>query len=436
MTSLREYLKFAAEKFFSWVWRLAILALPWQTRVFQEGPTIAGSPWEEGRISLYGSEILMLVTIVTAMFLFAQEKQAGEPWLKWRDRWGVKVLSLCVVVGTFLTTASLRSTAEWWIEVSILVTFFWVLVKRVSLRDLSSWVVLSLIPHVVLGISQAISQHVSGSSLLGIAVQNPQVPGVSVIEVGKTRWLRSYGGFPHPNLFGGWLVLGMALVYQSLQETLYSRKQKIFSFLYLLLFSCALVLSYSRSAWVALALLWIIALGRLLFQKSPAHKKTLMIALGVVLVGILGTVCIRPGLVFSRTQAETRLEQKSLVEREEGINNALRILRTHPLFGAGLGANGWVLSRLNAEEGVPAVIPIPPHTVPVLAVAELGIVGSFLFLWIVGRYFSPKRVLFGLVPFAPLLVFDHYLWSYWGGKGACVLIVLFFCTKRASSRVE
>ena len=74
MASLREKITSVVARAFPWTWRLAVLALPWQTRWFQEGPRIAGYPWEEGRISIYASQLLMLLVVVAHEFLRSKDE--------------------------------------------------------------------------------------------------------------------------------------------------------------------------------------------------------------------------------------------------------------------------------------------------------------------------------------------------------------------------
>lgn len=411
---------------FPWMWKLAVLALPWQTRWFQEGPWIAGYPWEQGRISVYASWIPTLLVIgIDAVLGRAETKtHTREALVRW------------VGVGLFLiwalvTTSALRSTIQWVIEIAVLLLFFRTLFARVSVREFLRWSIFSLIPHALLGIWQAIDQRVIGHTLLGIASQQPITPGVAVIETGGIRWLRSYGGFSHPNIFGGWLVFGILSILAIAKEQI-ERRKKMMGLALLALFSVALVLSYSRSAWIALcigSLVWfVVAPSALPTVERTRRFKRMLPSILIVLVSVGAAVMARPSLVFSRAQVTTRLEQKSLSERARGIENAFRIFRERPFAGSGLGANAWLLGRLDQAEGRPSSIPITPHNVPLLALAELGAVG--LLLGAIGGFFSlrsrrkgPETTIFtrlrGATPLLfllPLLMLDHYLWSYWSGK--------------------
>ena len=110
---------------------------------------------------------------------------------------------------SFVFTASRVATAQWWIHFFLLTVFAWTLIRaRVSSRTVATWFVISLLPHAFLGIWQYASQEIVAMTWFGIAAQDPSVAGVSVVEAGPMRVLRAYGGFPHPNIFGGWLAMG------------------------------------------------------------------------------------------------------------------------------------------------------------------------------------------------------------------------------------
>ncbi len=432
MASLRERLERWSAQFFPWAWRLAVLVLPWQTRWFQEGPTIAGYPWEQGRISIYASWFLLLFVAVLDLVL---RKKEHRPAIK--STW-ICGLTALFVAFTFITTASLRSTFEWWLEVVVLILFVRAVFSRVTLRDFSWWFALSLVPHALLGLWQSIDQSVVGYSLLGMASQDPRTPGVAVIEVIGVRWLRAYGGFPHPNIFGGWLVIGIISLVMLLKERMIKIWQKYVIFAFVTLFSLALACTYSRSAWIALVVGCItMGISCIGFSKESFQRnwKRLALAFVLILVSFGSVFFLRPNLVMSRAQTTTRLEQKSVSERKQGIENALRILRERPLTGSGLGASALVVQRLDRAEQKPAIIPVPPHMVPLLGVAELGLVGTGILMAILLLSAKLFKLRFQQLAFSekianlalcftlvPILVLDHYLWSYWSGK---ILFLLF-----------
>ncbi len=437
MTLLRERWQQLSMRLFPWAWRLAVLALPWQTRWFQEGPRLASYPWEQARLSVYGVEILMLLTVFLGMGI---ENTASK-----KRNYYLLGAFFCAALFTFLTTSSLRATTEWWIELMVLFVFVSTLLKRVSLREFTPWFVVSLLPHALLGIEQAAHQRVIGSSLLGIAPQLPVTRGVAVIEADGLRWLRAYGGLPHPNIFGGWLLTTIVFIYQTLRIQVLRSWEKRFYYFVLPLYSIVLVLTYSRSAWVGLAL-FLVGAVFVLFRKTGSRRQQL-VALGLIAISCFGTILFRPQLVFTRVQTEARLEQVSLSERAQGLKNGVRVLQEHPLIGSGLGASSLVIAQLDAQVDRRAMIPIPPHFIPLLVVAELGILGSGLCILLTyGLFRTHTQILWTRkectflhlsLPLAlfPLVVLDHYTWSYWSGK-MLLAVCLFALLKREEKGTE
>ena len=73
---------------------------------------------------------------------------------------------------------------------------------------------LGMLFHSVLGISQWIQQYSPEISILGVSQYEAWRPGVSVLKTEMGRWLRVYGGMPHPNILGGIsAVVFLALIF-------------------------------------------------------------------------------------------------------------------------------------------------------------------------------------------------------------------------------
>lgn len=433
MESLLNQIQRVAALIFPIVWRLAILSLPWQTRWFQEGLGIAGYPWEEGRISIYVSSILIVLTLVCSFLIRTEERTS------WKNRTKKGLPWLLLVTMSLLTTRSIGASVEWWIEVALLVSFFVILAKHLTFNQVLPWIIGSLVPHAILGLIQTVQQTVIGSSWFGIASQNPASLGVAVIELGPIRWLRAYGGFPHPNIFGGWLAVAVLLIVLRFQQSeIILRWQKVLYYLSLPLFSFALGFSYSRSGFLGL----LGGLGMLVCESLWRNRKKQLIQLSLVkplLLIVLSFACaffLHPELVLTRTETTGRLEQKSISERAVGFENGLRVLKDSPFFGSGPGANALVIASLDRREGRPTTIPISPHFVPLLGFAEFGLVGTAgllslswlalrdrVILWNKRSGLSKKYAVSLCVLMLPLLCLDHYLWSYWSGKALLAIVV-------------
>jgi len=409
-----------------WLWRLAILSLPWQTRLFFEGPSLAGYPWEQGRISVYASMCLMLTYSLFVVF-----KKHKRSLIKLRPEMFIGFLLLLVVS---LLTMNTRATFMWILQVIVIVVFFMSLARDYLVRKdtLITWFCLSMIPHALLGIAQFLDQRVIASTFLGIAEQLPKTLGVSVIETGGERVLRAYGGFPHPNIFGGWLAFSTA------GALFCGLKKKGVSFytwmIGVMLFTTALFLSFSRSAW--LAAIWLVGIiaGGLFFKGGNAelkHRVVQAISAMVICTALLGIW--QSPLLTTRTHIGARLEAKSFEERGFAMQLAEKTIAKHWLVGTGEGAYLYALVTTHIWDASYPGPPIPPHNAFVLLFAELGALGTAgLLLLGIGimkqitkrRDWMHGRSLIFFVPIGLLGIFDYYLWSFWSGQILCAIVIM------------
>ncbi len=392
--------------FFSWAWRLAIFVLPWQTRWFH---AVAGAvPSEIQEWSVWASWIPILCAIVLGFW--STKKRPSPPFL----------LSLCLfILLTFAATFDVRATAQWWIQILLLAAFGWTLfVMDVSWRDVATWCVISLVPHVALGMWQYASQEIVAIKWFGIASQLPQNLGVSVIEAGPFRTLRAYGGFPHPNIFGGWLAIGCLLALVLARDALTKTRAVLWTIASSAI-AVTLFLTFSRGAWIA-ATVGVVCIT-IRSRRSQFFR--------VALVSSLVAVCIigfsQQELFFSRLSSTGRLEQKSIETRLESFRFGWQLVRQLPFFGTGPNAELQGRGKLFANEQE------SPHNVFLLALVDVGIIGVLFFGWCIWRIVRKAATsdrLFWFVPLSILGLFDHFLWSYWSGQALVTLTILFLLT--------
>ncbi|MBP9747875.1 O-antigen ligase family protein [Patescibacteria group bacterium] len=381
-------------------WRLSLIVLPWQIRFFTEA-LIDGKPWEQGRLSLYASMLLMVAVIALEGSVL-------------RDRRFWRVAGMLLA----LTIPSLFLVTSWqWALWSALLIAWGIAMRRVApWREREAWVLGSLALSACVGLLQVAMQYIPPITLLGMAEQIPATSGVSVIETGVERWLRAYGPFPHPNIFGGWMAVGLILAVRRWMDG--SRAWWLSAFT--VLFTLALYGSFSRSAWLAVlvGLGWLfVTMWRRLVDWRSARPYLLI---GCVVVG---AVWLRPELLFTRLAPSTRLETWSVNERIASLEQGIEVVRAHPL-GTGPFAYRLGLERVCVDRS--CVTKEPPHNVFLLMLAELGWVRlSFVLLGCVflllrggiSRHTLP--LVFALTVIALL---DHYLWSAWSGMGLIALV--------------
>lgn len=390
---------------------MAILLLPWQTRWFLDA-TWAGWPWEMGRFSVYASWIPMLVAIVAGWR--SAERRPMVPW-----SWIAPVVAF-IFLTLFATdgeSAPLRAWSVWWVQVAMLVVFAATLVRHVFRERFVMWFVVSLWPQALLAFSQAATNAVVGSKWIGVASQEAARSGVAVVDAGG-RFLRAYGGFPHPNIFGAWMAAGAIVALDGASRAHRKRDErwKLWA-LSSAAFSIAVAFSVSRAAWIGLCLG---ILGWIAIRMRGVEKRRALLIASVPLFAFCVAAASRPALFRARAAVQGRIEARSVGERVDSYRTALRLWRERPLVGAGINAD---ILRAVPDRPQPAP-PQPIHDLPLLWLAQLGILGCAL-LAAIGWRLSRSLDLRTAAPFGlallPSALFDHFLWTLWAGQALVVV---------------
>ncbi len=434
---------------FSFFWRLTILILPLQTRWFSEA-SLAGWAFEQGRLSFYISWIPLIATVVLGLFMpktdLPKKLRVNLFWL----------IALTCAISIVSTPLDIRAASMWWVQILLLLSFFVTLLRAdIKLVSILSWFIVSLIPHAFFAIYQALFQHVPGWSWIGVATQDPKNLGVSVVQTGDFRFLRAYGGFPHPNILGGFMAFGILIsgwLFLRLDE-LRSKWIELSILAAIPLFTVALFYSFSRSAWLALAMGLIILLIFVVFNRT--HQKLDPIKIAIFSIAVIASFItfafINQDYFLSRvgiSPEPARLEQQSTSARTDSLTNGIRVFQSHPIFGTGPNSELPALALQNAtlfsKEGHPANAGLgdssplePPHNVFILILANFGIAGSLiifgflLFLlrqilnhWKLGDPNHRGLLLAALVSWLVISLFDHYLYTLWSGQ--LLSIITFF----------
>ncbi|MDO8617783.1 MAG: O-antigen ligase family protein [Candidatus Uhrbacteria bacterium] len=429
-----------------WLWRLAIFLLPWQIRWFSVTPIIGGYPWEQGRLSLYVSWVVIVIFVIFVILAKAgiqsdrpsvdrMDPRVSAPLRTRMTR--LMLFAIACLVFPSLFSVFPRATFQWWLEIFMLSGFVWALVRlKISARSLATWFIISLIPHVLLAFHQYATQMVIGSTWLGMAIQNPLTSGVSVILHNGDRILRVYGGFPHPNIFGGWLAVALPFIVWLTVQTK-RRAEKIVWMIVGAAFTIALVLTFSRAAWLAgfVGLLFTSIFchscgGRNpsdgspgLAATRPRMTKQFLLSFTIIFLAASLTAFFEREYIFVRLDANQGLEQKSINERQSSFQQGWSLFLQHPLIGVGPGATAYAMQSQ-----------IIPHFVPLLILDEVGLVGVIGLIILIfqipllakERLGEVWAMVWYVAPLLLLSLLDHYPWSLWSGRTLVALVVAFF----------
>lgn len=209
-------------------------------------------------------------------------------------------------------------------------------------------------------------------------------PSLSCIE-----FLRPYATFSHPNVLAGFLAF---YIFLALQQ----RKM-----LLMILPALTLLLTFSRSAWLALAIV-------LFFTFKPVNHLAIKISLFIILFVI--TLSPLPFLNHESIDVRIALNQSSLA-----------IIKNFPLLGVGVK---------NFLVALPSFLPSrtiyflqPVHSIYLLLLSEIGLIGILGLLFIFKKYVSLLNSYLLLLLFLGL--FDHYLLTLQQGQ-LLLLVALAF----------
>lgn len=280
------------------------------------------------------------------------------------------------------------------------------------------------------GVAQALAQHDLGLQWLGEYELDPAWSGVSIVWGEGARSLRAYGLSDHPNILGGLLAFSLILL-ASWFLARNAKNRSVATGLFAL-GSVALLLTFSRSAWLALAAGFTLAAGLLVWtRQKEALRRGAGLTLAALIVAapfILGNaaylgVRLNAGGSFEAIESETR----SLSERGVLNTYANQIFAAEALTGVGLGTFPLALRQVQPMLTFDYQ---PPHLVMLEAAAETGLFGALFFmLAALGPWFMMwlrrTRLTFGLeligacaLLLAVTLVgfFDYYPWLLAPGR--------------------
>jgi len=345
---------------------------------------LGGVGWAIGNVGVYASECLALIYL-------------GLSYQRLRSNSAARILSvlaLALFLMTFLVSPTLLSMA---FTMRLVAGIFLVLALSQETFELGEIWVLSLAIPAIVALIALVSGQAESDSMLGIALHNPTDHGTAVIEYLRNgeliRQWRSYATFPHPNIFGGFLVVWFMVVALT--------RSRVSIFL-LALSGFLLASTFSREAILAA-----VVFSAIYFFQRPQLSKLIAFWSGLTL-GLLNWL---PAYGARMGLTPSRLEEASLTGRLSGFENARMILVKHPWFGVGLMQTAPALAVL-ANNGQPFWAYEIPHLVPLLLLTELGLLGTFVLVVAVTILLKRAwcRELWPLCAgLVVLALFDHFL---------------------------
>ncbi|RIK32694.1 MAG: hypothetical protein DCC56_02440 [Anaerolineae bacterium] len=342
---------------------------------------------------LFIPDVAMLITLIAWGFSRRRDSSPFRlgPALIWIPLAGLTASSLISAVSSVDASLSLYHA----LRLCLLFLFYLYIVNaRISLFAVSVAAALQGLLQAAVAIPQSILQRSVGLHSLGEYLLDPAWSGVSVISDGTTRFLRAYGLSDHPNILGGCLAFSMIVLL-----TLYLRSERknslILGFAFLLL-SLALVMTFSRSAWLA----FLAGAGFIVLfdakTRGWASVKSALPLFACALLVTLPFVVTNANYFGARFNAgnsfeAVRTERGAVKERIFLIEAANHVFSKHALTGVGMSASPLALK--NEIPQLPETFNYqPPHFTLLTVALETGMFGAiFYFLLLILPWIAFSR---------------------------------------------
>jgi len=246
-----------------------------------------------------------------------------------------------------------------------------------------------------------------GLSFLGESQVVSGMMGSSFVELNNSLYLRGYGTFPHPNVFGGWLIFNILLGWFLFENM---DKKRDYSIILMGVSSLVLILTFSRTSFLVCLLIWITFVVKV-FIDSKRLKN----------FAFLGLISERFINLF--TGGDT-----SWSDRVGLMKASFKIIKENLLTGVGLGR-----FVANMEDSVPRsgngiLLLQPVHNMFLLLISEIGLIGFGLFSSLLYFFFKDRkwslRFVVSLISIFIIGMFDHYLVSLPQGLGVFMLYLM------------
>ncbi len=399
------------EKILEYFFYFFVFVFPFQTKYILK---TAETNYNE--VVLFLNYLILSILLIFFLFNFLKKQKISKEFEIPKHYLILIGLDLFVFVSIFLSPIFNVSLIRYLFFLLSISLFFLVLNLKISLKKTLMIFILSVFLSSLFALAQFFSQEVFANKYLGIAFHDPSVLGVSVLEGDFGRFVRAYGGLDHPNIFGAMTFFALIFSLFLFLKYKFNWQEKILFYITYFVLFLGLIVSFSRSAWLALFSSLILILFLLLFEKKKDDLKKYLKLLLFSLVFSLVFSFILKDLIISRFEKDSRLESISRKERVEQIYGSSEIIKNNFFLGVGYGAYHQKLIDLNPS--LKAYQAQPVHNVFLLSLSEIGIWGLIFFVWFILYIFIKSiktdycyinySLFSGLFVF---MIFDHWLWS-------------------------
>ena len=356
---------------------------------------------------VYVSDVFLFVSLLFFAFSLLIKEFSIDWKFDFRNKLNLALLIFVFTyfVSIFFSTDKLNSLFYAFRMVEFLVVYFLVMNKFVDKKNIL--IVFSTVMGLVafVGILQYFFQESLGLRFFGEPIISSKELGVAKVDLSSDKVLRSYGTFPHPNIFAAYLLTAIFSLFYLWKAV--TSKRHLFGILILVCFF-ALILTFSRVALFGFILSCIYLIASL----------KLKIKMRYVASFVLGILFLLFSSGISKVFYERFLfNDEAIHERVVYLQTSKKMFLDNP-FGVGAGNFTREMQKYDSEKLSPWEFQ-PVHNVFLLILNEIGVFGFSAFVFLVGSVFfiKKKRVFSALgIAFIVIAITDHFFVSLYQGQ--------------------
>lgn len=407
-----------------------IFLLPWHTIYIVREVFYGVEKWQYGTIGIYVADIFLILLLLLSIYLY---KEIILTQIFKRPK--LLLVGLLLSLWGFMSIiwADDKILAFYFaIKLSLAIDlFFLIQIIPIKIRNLSIVFVISVLIQSIIGLYQFITQHTFSQKFLGLQYHDAWHGGSAIIQIDTERWLRAYGGTPHPNIFGVILLCALLLsIYLFLKQR--NKYYKIFILVSISVFTTSILYTFSRTLWLT-SVLSLIAFVIYIYKNKKTSFQQITAPLLLIITTILLIINFYQNIFFNRISHDTTLSHNSISDRTLYIQQSKSLISLYPIHGTGIGNyTNTLKTHLHTSDPIWQYQPV--HNIYLLIISEIGIIGFGLFaLFIVTifhiLYLNKKNVTLTQLTFITLFIgmlfislFDHLIWTSHFGLIALFLL--------------
>jgi len=322
--------------------------------------------------TLYLSDIFIIITFILFLINISFSTLKASLQLTFNKYLAI-ILILDIIAGIVFAISPLEGL---YVFVKVLELFIFALLTKYFLKN--KWIRYKVFLFLSLGALfegiLAISQFINQGSLGGVfyffgeRLINASTPGAANANINGQLILRPYGTFSHPNVLCGYLVIIATLLLFANFKKLKVRNRLFLYLLYLFL-SLAILLSLGRAAIIVYAF---VLLSKVIKLKRKRIAYFLILLSFILLIFIVAPILRYRFFDFA-------LSDESVSQRLYFLNISFQMIKSHLLFGVGLG--NFLPSLPSFSNSLTYQLLQPVHNIFILLLCEIGLVGFFICLY-------------------------------------------------------